>query len=137
MINALQSALSGFLASMKRADASAQNIANVNISGSLGESGPAPYSAVTVVQKTRTDSSGNVLGVQADIVPKGTPFVPAYDPGSPFADADGLVGAPNVDLAEEAVSLTIAKATAEANLAVIKTVSELTDEVIRIFDREV
>jgi hypothetical protein len=32
--------------------------------------------------------------------------VPAYEPDSPDVDADGLVGAPNVDLASNIVELT-------------------------------
>lgn len=51
--------------------------------------------------------------------------VPAYEPDSPDADADGLVGAPNVDLASNIVELTQAEHAYKANLATLRTLDEL------------
>ena len=83
------------------------------------------------------DSDGRSLGLRSDSVQKQTPFVPAYDPDSPFADDDGLIGVPNVNLAEEAVNLSLAKNTYKANLKTIEAAGELQDELLKILDKDV
>ncbi len=132
MINAIQTALSGLMASSKRIEASASNIANLQTTGSLEEGGKAPYSAVTTTQTAQ--ESG---GVKAETVEKDPGFVPAYEPGSPFANEEGLVGAPNVNLAEEAVNIKLAEIAYKANLKTIETVAELEEELLNTFDKKV
>lgn len=136
MINAIQTALSGLVASTKRVEASASNIANIGTAGSLDDAGNAPYAPISTVQQTQTDSQGNATGVTAENLPRENAFVPAYDPDSPFANSEGFVGVPNVNLAEEAVNLKLAEATYKANIAVLETVNELSDELLSIFDDE-
>lgn len=131
MINAIRTALSGLAAASKRVEAGASNIANLTTAGSLEDPSRPPYAAVTTVQ---TAENG---GVRAEIVQKDPPYVPAYDPGSPFAGQDGLVGVPNVDLAEEAVNLSLAKAAYKASLSVIRTADEMQDALLKSFDRRV
>ena len=133
MVNAIQTALSGLTASTKRISASAQNIANANTSGSLQDTDNAPYTPVTTVQSAQD----NDQGVTADIIPSANPFTPAYDPNSPFANTEGFVGAPNVNLAEEAVNIKMAEYSFRANLEVIETVSEMTESLFEAFDEEV
>ena len=134
MINTINIALSGILSIKKQVGASAANVANMTTNGSLEDPENAPYRAVTTTQKSVTDNDGNGLGVKSDIIPKTTPFVPAYDPGSPFADEQGLVGTPNVNLAEEAVNISLAEHSFKANLKIIETASELSEELLRVFD---
>lgn len=132
MINAIGIALSGLLGASKKVEAVAANVANLNTTGSLEPDGQAPYSSVTTA-----NTAQGTGGVKTDIIPKDPAFVPAYDPDSPFANSDGLIGVPNTDLAEESVNLTLAKAAYRANLAVIKTADEMQDELLKSFDREV
>ena len=133
MIGAIQTALSGLLAASKRVEASANNIANANTAGALDEAdGPLPYSAQTVTQKT-----GENGGVIAEITTKDPGFSAAYDPDSPLANSDGFVGAPNVNLAEEAVNLKLATAAYKASLATLKVADELSQELLNTFDDEV
>ena len=106
MINAIHIALSGLAASTKRVATSASNIANL------------------------TTSEG--AGVKADTIPKNTPFVPSFDPDSPFANAEGVIGVPNTNLAEEAVNISLAETTFKANLKVIEIASELQEEVVNL-----
>lgn len=54
------------------------------------------------------------------------------DPGAPFANQDGLVAAPNVDLASEFVQLATAKYNFIANAKVIQAYSETTDALLDI-----
>ncbi len=136
MIKAIQTALSGLHSSTKRLNASASNIANLQTTGSLEEGKQAPYSALTTTSKTQV-IGGEGAGVQTDIVPKDTPFVPIFSPDSPFADENGIIGIPNVSLAEEAVNMKLAEFTFKANLKTIEAASELSDELLRIFDKKV
>lgn len=136
MINAISSAISGLLAASKRAEASASNIANISTTGALNEAdGPKPYNALTTTQQSVTGSNGQSLGVSATNIPKDPGFVQAYDPGSPFANEDGLIGVPNVSLTEDIVNLKLAEVTYKANARVLETASELSEELIQTLDK--
>ncbi len=136
MINAMSLALSGLNAATQRLNASASNVANVTTAGSLEPGGKAPYDALTSRNSAVTDNAGNGSGVRSEVVSAGRSFVPSYAPDSPFANAKGLIGTPNVDLAEEAVNLKIAELSYKANIGVLKTTEEMSDELLRIFDEE-
>ena len=132
MIGAISTALTGLIASSKKVEASASNIANISSAGSLDPASPnQPYQALTTIQ-----TANGTGGVSATNIPKQPGVVNAYAPDSPFANADGLVGAPNVDLAEEAVNLKIAELTYKANIGVLKTAQEMSEELSRLLDEK-
>lgn len=132
MIGAISNALSGLMAASKRAEASAGNIANLSTTGSVDSSSATqPYAAVTT---TQTAQEGG--GVSAAIVPKSVPIVNVYAPDSPFANKDGVVGAPNVDLAEEAVNLKLAEIAYKANVSTLNAAQEMTDALLSTFDKK-
>ena len=135
MMNAIHTALSGLLAATKRVEAGASNIANQLTAGSLEDPDNAPYTPLTVQQESLKGTDGSSFGVKSEFAPKNPAFVPAYDPDSPFANQEGVIGLPNVDLAEEAVNLTIAKASYKASAAVIRTAREMSDDLLRTFDK--
>jgi flagellar basal-body rod protein FlgC len=137
MINAIKIALTGLNAATKKLDTIASNVANLTTSGSLKVPETPPYKALDTAQQTINDSFGNGQGVQTNIIEKTRPFTPGFDPSSPFADENGIIGLPNVNLAEEAVNLTIAKTNFKANAAVIKVAAEMEEELQRLFDKEV
>jgi len=121
------------MAASKRVEASAQNIANVSSAGSLDPSSPnQPYNPVTTVQKT--SETGGVL---AENRPRQNGVVNAYDPNSPFANQDGLIGVPVVDLAAESVDLKLAELTYKANIRVLQTAQDMAEETGRLFDNRV
>lgn len=130
MINSISIALSGLNAATNKLNATASNIANITTSGSF-DGGKAPYDALTTTQSALDNG-----GVRSEVVSAGRPFVPSYAPDSPFANAQGLIGTPNVDLAEEAVNLSLAEITYKANISTLKTADELTEELLNIFDDE-
>jgi flagellar basal-body rod protein FlgC len=133
MIGAISTALTGLFAASKRVEASASNIANASSAGSLDPDAPVQaYQALATIQTS--NESG---GTSATNIPKKPGFVNAYAPDSPFANADGQVGVPNVDLAEEAVNLKIAEIAYKANISVLKTASEMSDELLNSFDKRV
>lgn len=137
MINTIQIALSGMNAASRQVEASASNIANMTTSGALDPAdGPAPYTPVTVTQSAITTQNGDSAGVRAETIPSTRPFVPSYAPDSPFANADGLVGSPDVDLAEEAVNLQIASHSYKASAKTINVMSEMQDALLNMFDRK-
>jgi flagellar basal-body rod protein FlgC len=131
MINGLGTALSGLIAASTRLSASAQNISNIQVTGSLdSSSGNQAYQAVTTKFETQDDGQG----VTGTVVPKAKPTVAILSPSDPNANEDGFVAAPNVNLAEEAVNLKIGEYAYRANLSVISTISEMSDELLNIFD---
>lgn len=137
MLNTISIALSGLNAASNKVSASASNIANMTTTGSLEAGKQAPYDALTTRQTAQSDAQGNPAGVRSDVVSAGRPFVPSYAPGSPFANADGMIGTPNVDLAEEAINMSMAETSYKANISVIKTTDEMSEELLRIFDDKV
>lgn len=131
MINAIHIALSGLAASTKRVATSASNIANLTTTGSIEEGGKAPYSSLTTTQEN-ININGEGAGVKASTIPQNTPFVPSFDPDSPFANSEGIIGVPNTNLAEEAVNISLAETTFKANLKIIEIASELQEEVVNL-----
>lgn len=133
MTSAISTALSGLQAASQRVQASANNIANALDEGALDSaSANQPYQAQTTVQTANADG-----GVTATTIPKSPGIVNAYSPDSPFANAQGEVGVPNVDLAEEAVNLKLAQISYKANIATVKTANEMSDALLNIFDKKV
>ncbi|MCM5558050.1 flagellar basal body rod protein FlgC [Pleomorphomonas sp. JP5] len=114
--------LSGMQAATTRLEASAQNIANAQSSGRLA-SGSTPSTAYTPVTVTQSDVKGG--GVSARIVNAGDPHVPSYDPSSPDADAEGMVAAPNVDMASELVNVMTARISYEASIKTLKVGNDM------------
>lgn len=131
MLDAITSPLSGLRAASTKVAVSAENIANINTTGNL-EGGKAPYTPKTVQQQTTATG-----GVATDIALKNPAFIPAFDPSSPFANADGLVGTPNVDMAEEFVNIQLAKTNYKASASVIRTVSDMQDDLLKTVDKKV
>ncbi len=135
MINALSIALSGLTAATTRVNAATSNIANAFTAGYIEDPDNAPYTPIDVQQTAQTVGEGPA-GTRAEFTARDPAFVPSFDPDSPFANEDGIIGAPNVDLAEETVNLLLAETSYKANLEVIETTDELSDELFRIFDEE-
>ncbi|MBX2833847.1 MAG: flagellar biosynthesis protein FlgC [Micavibrio sp.] len=131
MINAITTALTGLAAASQKVTASANNIANVTTGGSLEDGEKAPYTPQTVQQETLKGG-----GVKTNIAAKNPPFTPSYSPDSPLADSNGIIGLPNVDLAEEGVNLMLSEVEYKANLKVIETAAELSDELIKSLDKK-
>jgi len=131
MVQTIGIALSGLDSASKRLYASASNIANARSTGTLDGSGRQPYFAVD----TQNQNNGQG-GVSTQIVPKQTPFVPSFDPGSPLANEQGMVAAPNVNLDTELVNTAIAEYSYKANALVIDKSQEMAETLLNSFDDE-
>jgi len=115
----------------------ASNIANVRTTGPLPASDgstsagaasssasfPAAYVPLQVNQVDQ--SSGSTPGgTSANVSTVSPSYTAQSDPTAPFANQEGLVAAPNVDLANEFVQLATAKYSYIANAKVIRAYSE-------------
>jgi flagellar basal-body rod protein FlgC len=118
-------AASGMAAAAASLTASASNVANMETTGPVPATGPLqpiPQSAGSVYQPvSATLTSLPSGGVEAGISNTLPSYTLAYDPSAPFANLQGMVAAPNVDLASEAVNRMSASLAFRANLAVFKT----------------
>ncbi len=113
MISAMNSALSGISAGLKRQDVSAHNIANLSTEG---------FEKNTVIQ-----SEGSTGGVVVHIEKSNTP-------GPEFPSPDGRsVKGSNVNLAEELVNQSLAALTFSASLAALKATQQSEESLIDLF----
>jgi flagellar basal-body rod protein FlgC len=147
-MSVLSIATSGLSAASLRLNVAASNIANVLTTGPLpatggtGASGgagssnnnsnfPAAFVPLQVNQVDQTNGStpGGTIATVSTVSPS---FVAQSDPSAPFANQDGLVAAPNVDLANEFVQLLTARESFAANAKVIQAFNNTTKSLLDI-----
>ena len=146
-MSTLSIATSGLSAASLRLDVTASNIANElttgplpapggsNASGGAGNpNNAANFQAYVPLQVNQVDqTNGSTPGGTTAVVSAVSPsFVPQFEPGSPFANQDGLVAAPNVDLASQFIQLLTAKYTFAANAKVIQSYNDTTKSLLDI-----
>ena len=133
-MSTLSIATSGLSAASLRLEVTASNIANAlttgplpasegsNASGAANSNSNSNFSAYVPLQVNQVDqTNGSTPGGTNAVVSTVSPsFVPQYDPNSPFANQDGLIAAPNVDLASQFVQLLTAKYSFAANAKVMQ-----------------
>ncbi|PDT91023.1 flagellar biosynthesis protein FlgC [Bradyrhizobium sp. Y36] len=133
-------ATSGLSAASLRVNVAASNIANVQTTGPLPASAGSSSSAVTAgsgiaptfpaayvplrVDQVSQSSGSTPGGTIATVSTVSPSYTAQSDPGAPFANQDGLVAAPNVDIANEFAQLAAAKYSFIANAKVIQAYSE-------------
>jgi flagellar basal-body rod protein FlgC len=111
-------ALSGMNAASLKVQSSASNLANMDDEAPLpgsGVAGPKPY----VPTRVSTVSLGSG-GVQAQLAAASPGYSAAPDPDSPYADSQGMVAIPDVDVAGEAVDQAMALTQFRASVAMLK-----------------
>lgn len=125
-------AVSGLKVANLRLQVGASNIANSLSIGPLpdaanAENFPAAYSALRVNQ---TDAVGG--GTSATVTTTTPATVSLYEPKAPFADDNGMVAGPDVDLANELVQLLVARYTFAANAQVIRADAQMSASLLNI-----
>lgn len=128
--NTLDTAASGARLGKTWLDAVAHNIANVNTVRPPDEE---PFRAKLVVAK----EAGAVEGIGRGVTVAGIAEVSGdaprvYDPSHPYADEDGSVIRPVVDLAGQMADLIGAQRSYQANLSVIRSSREAYEAAMRI-----
>ena len=127
-------ALSGLNAASLRLQVSASNVANAgstgalpNANGTVPAGSPQAYAPLEVVQSASVGG-----GVQTSVTTVTPSTTAVFDPQASFANQDGLVAAPNVDLASEFVGQLLASYSFAANAAVLKADDRNTKALIDI-----
>jgi flagellar basal-body rod protein FlgC len=117
MFGAIDAASSGATVARTWLDTISDNVANLNTVRPAGEE---PFRARILLARPVEGPDGSGAGVVATgvRVKEGEPMK-VHDPGHPYADENGDVIRPHVDLAEEMTNLLLASRTYQANLAVI------------------
>jgi flagellar basal-body rod protein FlgC len=131
MSNISTIALSGMNAAARRLDVSASNVANAGSDGALPVDGTVPSGAPQAyvpLQVVQTESTTG--GTQTSVTSVTPSTVAISDPSAPFAGQDGLVAAPNVDLAQEMISQLVAKYSFAANAKVMAADDRMTKTLI-------
>ncbi|MFZ0764197.1 flagellar basal body rod protein FlgC [Bradyrhizobium sp.] len=127
-------ALSGLNAASLRLQVSASNVANAgstgalpNANGTVPAGSPQAYAPLEVVQSASVGG-----GVQTSVTTVTPSTTAVFDPQASFANQDGLVAAPNVDLASEFVGQLLASYSYAANAIVLKADDRMTQSLLDI-----
>lgn len=127
-------ALSGMNAAARRLEVSASNVANAgstgalpNADGALPAGAPRAYAPLELVQ---TESAGG--GTQTSLTTITPSTTAVSDPQAPFANQNGLVAAPNVDLSQELIGQMIASYSFTANATMMKAVDRMSKSLLNI-----
>jgi flagellar basal-body rod protein FlgC len=136
ILTGIQSTAAALDAERTRIDVISENIANANNTRGLDGK---PYQRQVVVfesalqQAMNGDAGSQVPGLYVARIEKDTrPAQLVYDPGSPDADARGMVAMPNVSIHEEMADLINASRSFEANLAVVKNARQMAMQTLAI-----
>ena len=118
MDSAMSISVSGMQAASLRLNAAASNIVNANSDSAV--SGNGAYQPVSVSQSATPDG-----GTSASLQPVTPSSLLAYNPSSPYANVQGMVAQPNVDLPTELVNMKEAATDFRASLAAYKASSDM------------
>jgi flagellar basal-body rod protein FlgC len=130
MSSPLAIAASGMMAATLRLNVSASNVANSLSSGPLpdatgpGATAPAAYTPLRVDQ---VDVGGATSATATPVLPS---YALTYAPSA--TDKSGMVAAPDVDLANEAVQQMTAKCAFTANAKVMRVASQMMGALLNI-----
>jgi flagellar basal-body rod protein FlgC len=125
-------AVSGMNAAARRLEVSASNVANIESTGTLpAANGTVPAGAPQAYAPLRLNQTESAAGGTQTTVSTITPsFIAISDPQAPFANQDGQVAAPNIDISQEMVNQMIASYSFAANAAVMKADDGMTKTLI-------
>jgi flagellar basal-body rod protein FlgC len=124
MSSILSIAASGLAAASRRLEVSASNVANASDNGPL-PGAPNPTGAPPAYVPQRLDQTAVAGGTATTVTNVSPSYVPSYDPTAPYADKNGQVAAPNVDLASEAIQQITARYAFAANAKVVQVDAEM------------
>ena len=132
MYGVLDVSTSALIAQRTRLDVISANLANKDtLLNAAGEY--EPYRRRAVIFATGDPARGSAEGVHvARIEVDLGPLQPKYEPGSPFADADGYVGYPNVHSVIEQMNAMEAARSYEANITAIEATKSMFSVALQI-----
>ena len=125
----------GIQAASLRLGASASNIAITAVARALparGQTSAAPQTfEILLVQQTSSEATGGTSATVTDAQPS---FVPKYEPQAPYANAQGLVATPNVNVLNELLNIATAKTGFAANAKVEEALNQMAKQVFEVGD---
>jgi flagellar basal-body rod protein FlgC len=126
MFSPVDIAISGLQAQGKQMEVISSNIANARTTdGGKGE----PYRRLEAAFK----SDGDMGGVRLDkILADMSDFLTVLDPGNPYADEQGYVAMPNVNLPVEMLNLNVATRAYRANVAILKRYQQMVETTLEL-----
>lgn len=116
---------SAVLVQAKRQQLIAQNVANAT---TVRMPDGKPYRQLEAVIASRPDGTIYISRIDK----RKTPFKRVFDPANPYADSEGFVELPNVDLSEEMVNLSYTNMLYDANVTAYKSAKYMYQQVIDI-----
>lgn len=125
MVGSIGIALSGLTAQARRLDASASNVANVRSTGAVPATDGSSDGKRAAYQPIAVAQSDANPGTRASFTPITPAYLQEYAPDDSAANGDGMVAAPNVDLAGERINQMSASRAYGANAAVVRTQDEM------------
>ena len=135
MLAAIASAASGMRAATLRLEASASNVASMRSSGVLPSSSTASAGVPQAYQPVRIEqTSAGGGGTVAKVRVAAPAWRAAYAPDARFADANGMVAEPNVDLMGETLEQATAEASFLANLQVFEAAQAMVRSLYELAD---
>ncbi|WP_321392376.1 flagellar basal body rod protein FlgC [Emcibacter sp.] len=129
MINAINTSLSGLLASTSKLNVAASNIANSRTTSTPKGTFAANTTAAALGSKAYTplrheQSSNKYGGVMSYNIPVNPASLTAYSPDDPMANEEGYVAVPNVNEFVEVGEMIKASNAYKANAKVLSTLAE-------------
>jgi len=133
LFNVFDIAGSAMTAQSMRLNVVASNMANADsVTGSDGQ----PYRAKQVVFQAKPLNASMPNGangvVVAQVMDDPSPFKTVYDPKNPFADAQGYVRRPNVDVVEEMTNMISASRSYQASVEMMNTAKTLVQRTLTL-----
>lgn len=125
-------AQSGLAAAVLHVQVAANNIANAQSSGPVpGSPADGSYPNAYVAQRVaQSEAPGGDVNARVTTASPGS--AQEFDPTAPYADANGMVMNPNVDFVGEVLGLMTAKLNFAANIAVMRTYSQMQQALVDI-----
>jgi|SRR5436190_23190637 len=132
MYGSLDISTSGLIANRVRLEAISANIANAE--SIVNDAGQYEPFRRRIVNFAAGDGAANETeGVHvASIDQDQAPPRMKYEPGSPFANADGYVGYPNVDIVIEQMNAMEAQRSYEANITVVEATKTMMNAALQL-----
>lgn len=133
MFNAINISGSGLTAAKKWMEVTSNNIVNANTTNGIDQE---PYHRHRVVLEQKQQFSSMLKdggqGVQVSSISVDQDEKMIYDPTHPYANKDGYVRYPNVDLTAEMTNAMVAQKMYEANTTVLNANKKMLDKDLEI-----
>jgi len=135
MYGALDISTSGLIAQRTRMESITANIVNKdNFLDAAGQNNPYQRRAVILApgDPNAASSQGQHLGVHVAAIQEEPGFEPRYEPSNPYADANGYVKYPSVNMAFEQLNAFEAQRSYEANITCAEATKTMMAQALRL-----